>query len=188
MPVLQPPDDDLDDGEGHRREGGQRLVPMDPLPQVHLGDGLEAVGVEDVDEQPGLHAVAGEEGEPLQRLAPAGVLPGQRLDEAGEFGEEEVEQGAGGQFGHPAATAGEQFVPLPQGAAVEPLDVLDPRLPQQGAEDAVDEAGMDVDDVGVDPGDDVALKDVEALPQRLPLAPVGPVLGEDLLVDVDRDA
>ena len=47
---------------------------------------------------------------------------------------------------------------------------------------------MDVADVGVDPGDDVALQDVEAFPERLALAMIRAVLRQDVLVDVDGDA
>ena len=44
----------------------------------------------------------------------------------------------------------------------------------------VHEPRLDVADVGVDPGDDVAVEDVEALPERLALSVVAPGLRQDL--------
>ena len=52
---------------------------------------------------------------------------------------------------------------------VEALHVLDLRLPEQRTEQPVHEARLDVADVGVDPGHDVAIEHMEALPQRLAL-------------------
>src|SRR5256885_361214 len=42
--------------------------------------------------------------------------------------------------------------------------------------------------VGVDPRDDVAAKDVQTFPERLALPAVAAGLGQDLIVDEDRNA
>jgi len=42
--------------------------------------------LDDVDEVAGLHPIAGEERQPLQQLAPPGVLPGERLHQADSCG------------------------------------------------------------------------------------------------------
>src|SRR5438093_8307371 len=65
---------------------------------------------------------------------------------------------------------------------------MDLGVAQQWAEQAVDKLGMDVADVGVDPADQVALQDEEALPQRFTLALEHAVTREDLAVLHDRDA
>ena len=74
------------------------------------------------------------------------------------------------------------LAPFLDRSLVEALHVLDPRLTQERAEEAGHEARLDVADVGVDPGDDVAVEDVEALPERLALAGHRADLGQDLRV------
>ena len=144
---------------------------------------------EQIDQQAGLDAVAGEERQLLQHGPPPGLLAGQRLDQAGQLWVEQVEQRPGRQLGHaPAARRLEHAAWPTDRPLVEPFDELDALVLQQRADQPVDEARVDVADVGVDPGDDVALQDVQALPERLALAPVAAVLRQDVLVDVDRDA
>ncbi len=46
---------------------------------------------------------------------------------------------------------------------------------------------MDVFDVGVYPGYDISLEDIEALPEGFSFATVGTVLRQNVLVDIDGD-
>ena len=55
--------------EGHQAKVGEALVAVDPLAQAHLPDGREAVFLQQVDQQPGLHPIPAEEGQALQHLA-----------------------------------------------------------------------------------------------------------------------
>src|SRR4029079_15828471 len=112
-----------------------------------------------------------------------------RLDQTGQLRVEEVEEWAGGQLGD-AATAGRLEHPARSAnrPLVEAFDELDPLVLQERADETVHEPGMNVADVGVDPGDDVALQDVEAFPEGLALARIRAVLRQDVLVDVDGDA
>ena len=189
LALLELGDRRLQDDEGHRRQIGQRLVAMDPPLEVDLADARQPDAVHDVHQQPELDRVAGEEWHRLEQLAAAGVLAGQRLDDAGQLGEEQVDERPRRELGHAAALAG---LPLPigghQGPVVEALDVLDPRLAEERAQQPVNEARLDVPDVGVHPDHDVAAQLVQALPQRLALARVAAQLGQDLVVLADRYA
>ena len=78
---LQADEHSLDDLEGHPSQGGNGLVVVLPVHQVHLPDGLQAEAVIDVHEHAYLDAVPREEGDLLQQLAGTPVLPGQGLDE-----------------------------------------------------------------------------------------------------------
>ena len=144
---------------------------------------FEAAPFDDVDEVPDLHGVAGEEGQRLEQAPPAGVLAGERLDQAGQLGEEEVDQRPGDKLGDPAAAALLEDAALDDRAAVVALDVLDALLGDQRADRAVDHARVPVADVRVGPDDDVAAGLVEALPQRLALAGEAAVARQNLLVD-----
>src|SRR5207302_9392792 len=124
--------------------------------QIHLPDLVEPEAPEDVDEEADLDSVPGEKRQPLEDLPPPGVLAREGLDHAGELGEKEVEQRPRGEFGHPPAPRLGPAPPQLDGAPVEPLDVADPGIAQQRSDEAVDELGMDVPDVGVHPRDEVA--------------------------------
>src|SRR2546430_8237465 len=75
-----------------------------------------------------------------------------------------------------------------QRALVEGLHELQIRPHQKGTDGAVDELWMCARHVGVDPRDDVAAKDVQTFPERLALPAVAAGLGQDLIVDEDRNA
>ena len=188
MPLLELADRALEDDVGHLRQVRQRLVAVDPPLEVDLPDRRQPGVLEDVDEQADLDGVAGEERQRLEQRPPAGVLPGQRLDDARQLGEEEVDERPCHQLGDAPAALRLQGVALADRPLVEALHVLELRLDEQRAEQAVDEARLDVADVGVDPGDDVPVEHVEALPERLALAAEGAELGQDLGVAVDRHA
>ena len=76
--------------------------------------------------RPDLDAVAGDERHLLQHRPAAGVLPAERLDEAGQLGPQRVEQRAGGQLGDPAAAGRAVLAVDVERAGVAALDVVDP--------------------------------------------------------------
>src|SRR6266508_3273186 len=86
---------DLQDLEAHFGQREEALIAVDPVLHVHLRDGVETRAAQRVDEQPGLDAVAGEEGNLLEQCAAAALLARERLDHPGELGKEEVEDRAG---------------------------------------------------------------------------------------------
>src|SRR6266566_4252886 len=177
----------LQDDEGHLRQVGERLVAVDAPLEVDLANRRETCLVEDVDQQPYLDRVAGEERHRLEELPSPGVLPGEGLDESGELGEEEIDEWPRHQLRDAPAALGHDPVPVADGALVEALHVGDALLTQQRAQQPVDEARLDVADVGIDPRHDIAVQHVEALPQRLTLALEAPQLGQHLRVAHDRD-
>ena len=61
---------------------------MHPHAQVYLGDGAEAVGLRNREQQTELDAVAGEERHGFQHPAPTGILAGERLHQARQLREE----------------------------------------------------------------------------------------------------
>ena len=153
---------------------------MDSHAQVHLGDGAQPIRLRDREQEPELHPVAGEEGHALQHRPPSGVLTAERLDQARQLGEEEVQHGTGRQLRDAPAALGLQLAAVAQRTAVEALDVGDLGVGQQRTEQAVYELGMDVGDVRVDPADQVALEREEAFPECFTLAREGSVAGQDL--------
>ena len=178
--AFQPAEEGVEDPEGHAAQRGHGLVAVQAAVQVHLRDAPDAVLVQDVDEVPDLHPVADREGQPFQQAPAARVLAAQRLDEPGELRVEEGEQRPHEDLGDPPAAARGEPRDGPQGPLVEGLDVADLRPLQQGAHQAVDEAGGDVADVRVDPDDDVPLQHEQALPEVLALAAVRAVGLEDV--------
>src|SRR5688500_16942245 len=180
MALLELADGALQDDVGHLRQVRQGLVAVDAPLEVDLSEPREPGLIEDVDEQSDLDRVAGEEGQRLEQLAPSGVLARERLDHARQLGEEEVDERACHQLRDAAAALGLERVAGPDRSLVETLDVLDLRLRQEGTDEPVDEPRLNVADIGVDPGDDVAVEHVEALPQRLTLAAMRAGLRQDL--------
>ena len=73
----------------------QRLVAVLARAEVDLGHALEADRAQRVDQHRDLDAVADRERQLLEQRAAGGHLAGQRLAEAGQLGEVEVEQRAG---------------------------------------------------------------------------------------------
>ena len=187
-PLLEPLHDRLQDHEAHPRQTLEFLVAVDPPLQVHLAQPLEPAPIGDVDEVADLDGVAGEEGERLEQAPPAGVLARERLDQAGQLGEEEVDQRPRDQLGDPSAAALLEHAALDDRAAVVALDVLDPLLGDERPDRAVDHPRVPVADVRVGPGDDVAARLVQALPERLALAGEAAVASQDLLMDDDSGA
>src|SRR5205823_10619467 len=124
--------------------------------EVDLGDGAQPIGFRNRQQQTKLHAVASEEGHAFQHSPAPRVLARQRLDEAGQLGKEQIEQRPGRELRDASATLGLQFRAELQRSAVEALDVVDLGVAQQGTEQAVNELGVDIADIGVDPADQVA--------------------------------
>ena len=115
-------------GERHRAQVAQRLVAVLAGAELDLGHRVEPDLAVDVDQHRDLDAVADREREPLEQLAARGDLAGQRLQEAGQVGDVEVEQRAGDQLGDAAAAVGDD-------------GVADPQRPPEGA---LDERGAGV--------------------------------------------
>ncbi len=116
----------------------------------------------------------------LQVLAPSRVLARERLDVARQLGIEEVDERPRDELRDAAAAALLHLAVLDDRPLVVRLDVADARLRQQRPQRAVQEPGMPVPDVRVGPGDQVAGRLVEALPERLALAPIGAVAWQHL--------
>jgi hypothetical protein len=77
-------------------------------------------------------------------------------------------------------------VALSQQAPVEALDELNPGIHQHWTNDPVDKPRMRIRNVGVHPNDEVALQQVEALPERFALAAKAFQTRQCLLMNVGR--
>src|SRR5438105_6032978 len=146
VPLLELAHGGLQDDEGHLRQVGERLVAVDATLEVDLANRRETCLVEDVDQQPYLDRVAGEERHRLEELPPPRVLPGEGLDEPGELGEEEIDEWPRHQLRDAPATLGHDPVPVADGALVEALHVGDALLTQQRAQQPIYEARLDIAD------------------------------------------
>ena len=96
----------LPDLGGHPAEPQVVVVPVPSFAEVDLRHGVEPDGVQRVDQQRDLDAVAGGERQPLQQVAAGGVLAGERLDEAGQLRPVQVQQRPGDQLGDASAAGG----------------------------------------------------------------------------------
>ena len=183
--ALEPGEERAQHAEGHASQGDGLLVAVNAAVQVGLGERAEPEPLVDVDEHGRLDAVSDGEGDLLEDRPPPGVLPGERLQDGGQLGVEEAEQGADEDLGHTAAAGGAQHARVGDGAVVEGLHVMDLGVLDERADQAVDEPRMDVLDVGIDVDDDVALQEIEGLPEVFALAALGAFFGEMLGGDVD---
>ena len=181
--LLEPLHDRLEDHEAHPRQALQLLVAVHPPLQVDLAKAVQAEPLREVDEVADLDRVAGEERDRLEMLAPARVLAGERLDQARQLGEEQVDERPRHELRDPAAAALLEHAALDDRALVVALDVADARLGQQRAERAVDQPRVPVPDVRVAPDDEVAARLVQALPERLALAAVAAVARQHVRVE-----
>src|SRR5262249_959054 len=93
-PILKSAQDGLEDGEGHAAQRGERLVAVNALLQVDLPDGIEPKTVQDIHEQPDLHAVARGERHLLKDSPSPRILTRERLYQPREQRVEEIDQGA----------------------------------------------------------------------------------------------
>src|SRR5207244_2595220 len=178
--LLEPLHHRLDDDERHPRQPLELLVAMHPTLEIDLAQALDAQPLGGVDEMADLDRIAGEEGDRLEQRAAAGVLAGQRLDEAGQLREEEVDQRPRDKLRDAATAAFLEDAALDDGPLVVALDVLQPRLVEERPQGPVDHPRVPVADVGVGPDDDVARRLVERLPERLALAVERAVAGQDV--------
>ena len=159
------------DRRGHPAQGLAVLVAVLAHPDVHLGERVQAHGVQGVDEHAQLDAVADREGQPFQQRAAGRVLAAERLDEAGQLRPVQVEQRAGHQFGDPAAAGRPPC--RRQRAVVHRLDELHAGSVSSGPTIPETKSGGEVPQVGVDEADDVAAGDQQRAPQHLALAGQG---------------
>ena len=166
----------------HRAEVAQGLVPVGAAAEVDLGDRLGAEQAGGVDQGGQLDGVPGGHREPLEQVPADGPLAGQRLHQPAQLGPLQRDQRTRDQLGDPAALErGLAAGVLPRGPLVEPLHQRDAVVGQQRSEQARDEVGVPVDQVGVHEHDQVAAGDEQRLPHRLALARVAAELGPDLV-------
>ena len=165
---------------GHRPERLVALRGVPAHPEVDLGQRRQPGQLQQVDEQPDLHAVTGHERHPLEGRPPPGVLAAQGLDEAGELRPQRVEQRPGGQLGHPAAARRTRIAGQLQRAGVAALHVDHLRIGQQRREQTGHEMGDVADQVRVEEDHEVTGRGGQRLPQRLALAGARAVRGQHL--------
>ena len=91
----------------HPAERRRALMLVHPGAQVDLRHRGQPVRLEQVDEQPELDSVTGDEWHALQHGAARRVLTGERLHEPGEQRPVQVQQRARDEFGDPAAAVAE---------------------------------------------------------------------------------
>ena len=122
---------DLEYGEGHLTQSRKRLIAMNALFKIDLGDGVETELAKEVDQQAGFDPVAGEERHALEGGAAPGVLARQRLNHAGELRIKKIEKRSNRQFGDSAASFGEELPISFERTTIETFDVLNVGFPQQ---------------------------------------------------------
>ena len=104
--VFEAAEEALEDAEGHLAEGVGVLVAVHPLIEVDLGEGFHAVVFVNVEKVGGFDAVADGEGNLFEGLAADGVFAGEGLEELGELGVKEAEEGAHQNLGDAASACG----------------------------------------------------------------------------------
>jgi 2-oxoisovalerate dehydrogenase E1 component len=171
----------------HPRQVGQVLMPVLAHARVDLRHRLQAADREHVDQHADLDRVAGQERDREEDVPGRGELARERLHEAGQLGEEQVQRGLGGQLGDPAAAVGHRQLLLRIGAPVGGLDELNVRLRDQAADHPGDELAAEVAGVGVRERDDVAGGHRQAAPHRVALAVRWPVLRHQRVLRIDLD-
>src|SRR5262245_2943483 len=107
---------------------------MDAPLEVDLAEALDPDPLGGVDEVADLDRVAREERDRLEQRPTPRVLPGERLDETGQLGVEEVDERPGDELRHATAAAFLEHAFLDDRALVVALDVLQPRLVEQRPE------------------------------------------------------
>ncbi len=168
--MREPGERGLQDLPGHPGERVIALVAVAEPAQVDLTQRVQTRELEQIDEQTGLDAVAGDERHLLEELAAAGALTGQRLHEAGQLWPERVEQRTGHQLGHPSSAGQRDPLAGGQRPVVRRLDESDCWVGQQRAEQPGHERAGERLEVGVDEDQQVTGGDVQRLPQHLALA------------------
>src|SRR5207248_7500164 len=158
--------DRLQDRRGLWRQLVERPVAVLAGAEVDLGGHVGAELRGDVDEQGDVDAIALDERELLEQLAPAGVLAAQGLHDRRQLREQQRQRGTGDELGDTSApVAGIARRPV-----VEALHEVDVRMREQRAQEAEYEVRLEVDEVGIAPHDEVTLALVERAPERSALA------------------
>lgn len=171
--AFEAAEDDAEDGEGHAAEFGVAAVAVVALFEVGLSEAREISRLEEVDEVCGFDAVSDGEGEGFEGGSAGGVFAGEGLEDCGEFGVEEGEEGADEDFGDAAAAGGDDGAVAGEGAFVVGFDVVDLRVFKERADEACDEAAVELGDIAVDVADEVAGGGVEGFPEVFAFAAVG---------------
>src|SRR6476661_2693543 len=164
--LLETLHDRMQDDERHPGQALELLVPVDASFQVDLPETLDADPLSRIDEVADLDRIAREERDRLEQAPAAGVFPGERLDEPGQLGIEEVDQWARHELRHAAAATLLELAALHDRPLVVALDVLQPRLVEERPERAVHHPVVPVLHVRIGPYDDVAARLVQGLPER----------------------
>jgi hypothetical protein len=176
------------DHGGHRAQLTQRPVAMHTLLQIDLRHRIQAHRRREVDQQPDVHAVAGEERDGPQRVGARSHLTGERLQEAGKLGVADVEQRPGGQLGHASTGRGHQLRIDAQRPPVEALGECERIIIEQRRDEPFDEHRIEVADVAVHEAHEVGVHDRERTPQRFAFADQRRHVGQDALEPVHRRA
>ena len=135
-----------------------------------------------VDQGGELDGVPRGDGEPLEQVASYGPLPRQRLHQPRQLRPLQRDQRPGDQLGDPPALERARATgQVAEGPFVEALHQRDAGVGQQRPEQAADEVGVPVEEVGVHEHHQVAAGHEQRLPHRLALAPVGAELRTDLV-------
>jgi len=115
--------------------------------QVDLGHGVQPEAGGHIDQQSEVDAVALHEGELFERFSSAGVLARQRLDDGGQVGEQQRDDGPGHELSHPSAPVAAG----PGRSLVEAFHEDHVGPGHQRTDQAHDEGGVEVAHVGVAP-------------------------------------
>ncbi len=161
----------------HRSGGAPSGRHWLPAPRAHPTDGSDADvsprrparyaqphQIGDIDEQPDLHPVAGFEPQLIKQSATSRGLTSQRLADVSQLGPQQREERSREQLGDPAPAFAAHA-----GAIVEALDQLHVGISQQGADDADDEGGIELDQVGITPYDEVPRRHCQRSPKNVAL-------------------
>src|SRR5581483_11966198 len=133
--------------------------------QVHLSHRRETELLKNVNEQAHLDAVTHKERHGFQCLAPSGIFSRQRLYKSREFRIKQIQKGSRHQFSDAPTAARVELATDAEGALVKALDVHQAWLSNQRSQDAVHKARMDIDDVRINPGNQIPFEHIKRFPK-----------------------
>ena len=169
--AAQPAQERLEDTEGHPAQGCGGLVAVDPLLKVYLRERLQAPSQVNVEEVGGFHPVSDWKWNALEDLAADRVFSRERLEELSELGVKEREKGADEDLGYSTATGRTDSTRgVGDWTLVEGFYIAEALIPDEGGDQPINKARVNIGDVGVDIADDVTLQLVDGLPEVLTLS------------------